>query len=143
MSRVLAAARADDPQSGVFLRAARAKVVVVVEADDEARAIIVRALSHEYAVHAAHDAIAAAERLGVLGTADLILVSATLPGIDGFTFVRSLRSFAALRSVPVIFMTPERDAQLLARAIGAGARQCLTTPIREAELLRRVHACVS
>ena len=143
MSRILAKARGDEPLSGVFVRAANAKVVVVVEYDDEAHALLVRVLSRTYTVHATDGALAAAEMLGTLASVDLILVSAILRKTDGFTLVRSLRSFAALQRVPVIFMTPERDVRLLARAIGAGARQCLTKPVREDELLRRVHACTA
>ena len=141
MSKMLAAARGDEPQSGVFLRGVPSKVVLVVEADDEARALLVRSLSGEYTVHAAHGAMEAAHMLGTFAAPDVILVSAALPDVDGLSFVRSLRTFAALERVPVIFMTPERDGRLLARAIGHGARHCLTKPVQEAELLRRVRAC--
>jgi PleD family two-component response regulator len=131
------------PVSGVYACARRAKSVFVLDGEAETREAIVRALSHEYDVSASHDALAAAEMMGHVGVPDVMLVSALLPGIDGFTFMRRMRSFAEYQSVPLLFLLPEKNSRLLARAIGEGARQCITKPISTVELLTRVRSCMA
>jgi two-component system chemotaxis response regulator CheY len=61
--------------------------------------------------------------------------------MDGFTFLRSLRSGAAdVATLPVLMISTESGEQDIAEARVAGANFYLVKPVAEAELVR--HVCV-
>jgi len=75
---------------------------------------------HGYAVETASDGetgleAAARER------PDLILLDVMMPGIDGFEVCRLLKADAAMKAIPVIFLTAMNDPTLNAKAFEAGA----------------------
>lgn len=60
---------------------------------------------------------------------DLILTDLRLPRLDGPGLCRQLRADPALREVPVIVLSSERDVRTLAICKDAGARAVLFKPI--------------
>ena len=79
--------------------------ILLIEDDLDTRDMLARVLSGEgYAVKVAAngwEGLLAAEN----PPPDLILLDIMLPGMDGVSFMRSLRNTAALRNVPVIVVT--------------------------------------
>ena len=72
---------------------------------------------------------------------DLVIVDVNMPRMDGFTFLRSLRSGAAdVATLPALMISTESGQQDIAEARIAGANFYLVKPVAEAELVR--HACV-
>jgi len=72
---------------------------------------------------------------------DLVIVDVNMPRMDGFTFLRSLRSGAAdVATLPTLMITTESGVQDIAEAKVAGANFYLVKPVAEAELVR--HVCV-
>ena len=72
---------------------------------------------------------------------DLVIVDVNMPRMDGFTFLRSLRSSAAdVATLPALMITTESGVQDIAEARVAGANLYLVKPVAEAELVR--HVCV-
>ena len=72
---------------------------------------------------------------------DLVIVDVNMPRMDGFTFLRSLRSSAAdVATLPALMITTESGVQDIAEARVAGANFYLVKPVAEAELVR--HVCV-
>ncbi len=70
---------------------------------------------------------------------DLIITDIVMPTMDGFEFVRQLRSDPALTATPVIFYPAayhEREARNLARA--CGVLQVLTKPTDPADILKAI-----
>jgi CheY-like chemotaxis protein len=59
----------------------------------------------------------------------LILVDIDLPGMDGITFVRMVRSDARLRQVPIVVVSARQGLYGSARALAAGASLYLPKPI--------------
>lgn len=51
---------------------------------------------------------------------DVILLDAMMPGIDGFETCRRLKTDAALRKVPVIFMTGLSETEHIVKGLEAG-----------------------
>jgi two-component system, chemotaxis family, chemotaxis protein CheY len=72
---------------------------------------------------------------------DLLIVDVNMPRMDGFTFLRSLRSGAAdVATLPTLMISTESERQDVAEARSAGANFYLVKPVAEAELVR--HVCV-
>ena len=72
---------------------------------------------------------------------DLVIVDVNMPRMDGFTFLRSLRSgVAEVATLPALMISTESGVQDIAEAKVAGANFYLVKPVAEAELVR--HVCV-
>jgi two-component system, chemotaxis family, chemotaxis protein CheY len=72
---------------------------------------------------------------------DLVIVDVNMPRMDGFTFLRSLRSSAVeVAMLPALMISTESGEQDIAEARVAGANFYLVKPVAEAELVR--HVCV-
>ena len=72
---------------------------------------------------------------------DLVIVDVNMPRMDGFTFLRSLRSGAAdVAMLPALMISTESGEQDMAEARVVGANFYLVKPVAEAELVR--HVCV-
>ena len=72
---------------------------------------------------------------------DLVIVDVNMPRMDGFTFLRSLRSGATdVATLPALMISTESGEQDIAEARAAGANFYLVKPVAEAELVR--HVCV-
>jgi FixJ family two-component response regulator len=68
---------------------------------------------------------------------DCLILDIRMPGMNGLELHRRLS--AADRDLPVIFITAHgSDAEVRARAIGAGAVDYLLKPLREEEVLRAI-----
>jgi CheY-like chemotaxis protein len=64
----------------------------------------------------------------------VILLDLKMPGMDGLTFCRSLRSDPILRPIPVILISGTRSTLLAQEAVRIGARTFLTKPINDSVL---------
>jgi two-component system chemotaxis response regulator CheY len=72
---------------------------------------------------------------------DLVIVDVNMPRMDGFTFLRSLRSGAAdVAMLPALMISTESETRDMAEARAAGANFYLVKPVAETELVR--HVCV-
>ena len=69
---------------------------------------------------------------------DMILLDALMPGIDGFETCRRLKTDAALRGVPVIFMTGLSETEHIVKGLAAGGVDYVTKPLVMEELLARI-----
>ncbi|WP_062211513.1 response regulator [Aureimonas sp. AU12] len=80
------------------------------------------------------------QALGIAGhvTPDVVLMDAIMPGLDGFETTRRLKADAALRHVPVIFMTGLTDTEHVVKGLEAGGVDYVTKPIVPDELLARI-----
>lgn len=71
---------------------------------------------------------------------DLILMDMSLPGIDGWTATRRLKSDAATRDIPVIALTAHAMAGDREKAMEAGCDDFDTKPVDLARLLSKMEA---
>lgn len=70
---------------------------------------------------------------------DLVIVDVNMPRMDGFTFLRSLRSATAdIAALPALMISTEAGEQDIAQARLAGANFYLVKPVAETELVRHV-----
>lgn len=125
-------------------RATPAPLVLVV--DDEAgnRELLTRVLSrrnyHVQAVADGESALAWIERANRLP--DLVLLDVMLPGVDGFTVCRQIKTNALTRLVPVVLLTGLEAKQHKIEGINAGADDFLTKPVQMEELAARAASLV-
>jgi two-component system, sensor histidine kinase and response regulator len=107
------------------------KPVRVLIADDDAalRSLVNAKLSGRVAsVTEAADGQEAWDLL--LGrTFELAIIDLSMPGIDGFTLTRCMRSHPRTRHMPIIVITSSTDQAAVTRAFEAGATSFLTKPI--------------
>lgn len=68
---------------------------------------------------------------------DLILLDLSMPGMDGFAVMDSLKEIEAGGYLPVLVLTAQPDQKL--HALNAGARDFVSKPFDVAEVLVRVH----
>lgn len=70
---------------------------------------------------------------------DLILMDIALPGKDGYTLTRELRSRPSTARLPILAVSSFAMPGDAERALGAGCSAYLTKPIRRATLLEQVN----
>lgn len=74
---------------------------------------------------------------------DAILLDKRMPGMDGDEVCRRIRSELGLTLLPILMVTANSDANILAGSLAAGASDFLCKPYDPIELLARVDAAVA
>lgn len=93
-----------------------------------------------FEVEQAINGIEAMERI-LAGSFDLAIVDVNMPRMDGFSFLRALRSSAAsVATLPALVISTEAGPEDAEDARKAGANFYLVKPVSQAELVR--HAAV-
>jgi DNA-binding response OmpR family regulator/anti-sigma regulatory factor (Ser/Thr protein kinase) len=69
---------------------------------------------------------------------ELILLDVMMPGIDGFTTCKRIKSNPDTFDIPVIFMTALADTEHKVRGFSLGAVDYITKPFQQEEVLARV-----
>jgi len=82
-------------------------------------------------LHRGEQAVAAAQQ------ADIVLLDWMLPGVDGLTVCRAIRTVTAL---PILMLTAREGDASEVRALEEGADDYLAKPVRPKVLLARIHA---
>jgi type IV pilus assembly protein PilB len=127
------AARADLGQEG------RRRVLIVDDNLDN-RALARAALRAEgYEFEEAADGQAALDAVR-RGAPDLVLLDLMMPGVDGFSVIKSLRSEASTAGLPVIVLTAMSEAESQAASLEMGADDYMTKPFHPKILRARVAA---
>lgn len=76
------------------------------------------------------------------GRPDLILLDVQMPGPDGLSVTRILKSDEATRYIPIVLLTAKDTLADILSGFEAGADDYIRKPYNERELLARVHASV-
>ena len=95
-----------------------------------------------YTVREASDG-AAALRLARAELPDLILLDVMMPFLDGFKVCQFLKSDAATRDIPVVFMTSLAETRDKVKGFRMGAADYITKPFQPEEILARVQTLLS
>ena len=69
---------------------------------------------------------------------DVVLLDASMPGMDGFEVCRRLKNDHVTQHIPVIFMTGLPEAEHVVAGFEAGGTDYVTKPIRPTEALARI-----
>ena len=114
--------------------------ILVVDDHESTRRLLSDLLSpHGFSVTTASDGAACLAAIEASQT-DMVLLDIIMPGIDGYTVCRKLRSDARYPMLPIVLITsldPDRER---IKGLEAGADDFLSKPINSAELLARVRS---
>lgn len=110
------------------------QTVLIIEDDPDTRDLVGRLLTmHGYGVRTASNGweglLALEERV------DLILLDMMLPGMDGLTFLRSLRGQKAGQMIPVVMMTAMDPSDVLPKVRPFGVNEVLP---KDGNLMRQL-----
>ncbi|UBF24924.1 response regulator [Kovacikia minuta CCNUW1] len=112
--------------------------LLIIEDDQDAVAALVSFLSAQlFTIDAAHNAKSA---LALVETSqyDLIVLDVMLPGLDGISLCRQLRT--QNQRVPILLLTAKDDPADRVAGFEAGADDYVTKPYERSELLARIRA---
>ena len=129
---------AQPPTPVSFSDSKGARSVLVVDDDEAIRRLIVRALRTEYTVYEARDGEEASQLLDIHPKVDCVVLDIMMPRLSGTDLARRMRSDAALKHVPVVFVTAKKTAGEMAEGISVGARFYLSKPFSLKTLLAKV-----
>ena len=120
--------------------ASRPRIVV---ADDNAdmRDYVAGLLGPTSRVEAVGDGMAALDAMR-REPADLLLADVMMPRLDGLELLRTIRADAALRHIPVIFVSARAGEEARVAGLEAGADDYLLKPFGARELIARVGAAL-
>lgn len=114
-----------------------AQRILVAEDDLGIRELIrVRLRMAGYDVHTARNGVETVQRVNELRP-DALILDINMPLLDGFGVLAAL-SAGPGRILPVLVLTARHAGDDVRRAVGLGARDYLTKPFNEAQLLGRV-----
>ncbi len=71
---------------------------------------------------------------------DLVLLDLMMPGMNGFEVCEALRSDAATKTTPIIFLTAKDDETSEIEGLNKGADDYITKPISTVKLVSRIKA---
>jgi len=112
--------------------------VLVAEDDPGIRELIrARLTTAGYDTHTAHNGREALQRIRALKPDGLIL-DINMPELDGFGVLEALKAEEALKRLPVLVLTARHGAEDVKRAVGLGAKDFLTKPFNDGQLIARV-----
>lgn len=119
-------------------------VRILVVDDHEENIRVAGALLTElgYDVVPATSAEKALERLEA-APVDLVLLDVLMPGTGGIELCRHLKSEAAYREIPVVFLSAVDNKDLIVQAFDAGGVDYVSKPFNRAELQARVQTHVA
>ncbi len=110
--------------------------VLVVDDDSNVRDLIrVRLDAAGYDVHTARTGLEAIDRIGELSPSAMVL-DINMPQMDGFGVLAAMKKEG--KSLPVLVLTARHAGDDVRRAIDLGAKDYLTKPFNELQLLARV-----
>ena len=113
-------------------------LILIVEDNSLQRKILNKYLSGtDYQVIEAETAEEAYKLLDTI-IPDLILADIILPGENGVSFIRKLKSMQKFEQVPVIFLSSIASRDRVVEALNAGANDYITKPFDKEELLARL-----
>ena len=114
--------------------------VLVVEDESRIRELICLHLGHEgYACDAVGNGREALTRAEA-GHYDLLVLDLMIPGVDGLTVCRGVRTGRVNRDVPILMLTARSDESDKVAGLESGADDYLTKPFGVRELVARARA---
>jgi len=116
------------------------RTVMIVDDSPSLRSVVKLALNTaSFDVVEAGDGQEALEKLGAHAAVKLIICDVNMPRMDGLTFVRKLKAMPTHKFMPVVMLTTEAKADLVAEGKAAGAKAWMVKPFQPEQLISVVN----
>jgi CheY-like chemotaxis protein len=127
-----------------FIGATEAKGSILVVDDEPAICVVMGIILklHGYAVYRAHNVSQAYSYLEETKP-DLIVADIMMPGVDGLTMIRQIKSKPELSDIPTVVLSALATEQDKAAALEAGANAFLAKPFTANELREVIEPILS
>jgi two-component system NtrC family response regulator len=112
-------------------------LVLIVDDNPDVLHYISSAVKREYDFITAEDGKAALNRLRKI-IPDIILCDVMMPEMDGFEFLKQVKSKAGLKRVPFLFLTARASNEMIVEGLDEGADDYIVKPFNSLELLARI-----
>jgi CheY-like chemotaxis protein len=119
-----------------------APAILVVEDDEAARRLIVRALRTLFTVYDAPDGAEALRILERVPPVACVVADVMMPGMDGMTLAKRMRADRRLKGVPLVFVTARGEPTSVLEGINVGARHYIQKPFKVKDLVEKIRAVV-
>jgi DNA-binding response OmpR family regulator len=128
------------PDSNTPPATGEVKTILIVDDDDDIRGLLRATI--ERATHQVLEAADGEEALSLIGRAppDLILLDVNMPGADGPSVCRQLKTDAATGAIKILMLTAATQAADRQRGLEAGADGYITKPFSPRSLLDQLGA---
>jgi DNA-binding response OmpR family regulator len=117
------------------------RILVVDDAYPMARALSYLLSRNGYECDVARDGVEALEKIHAFRP-DLVFLDLQMPRMDGIETCRRLRAGETARRTHVIVLTAMGQDEDTARALGAGADECMAKPFSPRHVLERVRGAL-
>ena len=114
-----------------------AHILVVDDITDNVRLLTKTLSKHDYKVRGVTSGSMALRASRTIPP-DLVLLDINMPEMDGYEVCRQLKADAAIRHIPVIFLSALDDVLDKVKAFGVGGDDYITKPFQAEEVLARV-----
>jgi len=111
--------------------------IFIIGDDRPFRELLTNLSRRDYDVVAVEDGEACLREIEVLAP-DLVLLDATMPGVDGYEVCRRVKSSPAGRHVQIIVVSAQSSGSEQIRALEAGADDYVTKPVQPDQLRSKV-----
>lgn len=116
--------------------------ILLVDDDDMYREILITMLkSDSIHVHAVADGRSALRHL-MVSKPDIILLDYLMPGIDGLTVLKDIKSNPDTKKIPVIMLTGDSSREVVGGSIHGGAAKFLVKPSDRHTILSKIKELV-
>lgn len=116
--------------------------MMIVEDNDEIRAIIKEILSPFYSVHALSCAEEALQQIEAI-MPDIVITDVMMPGMDGKELCRKIKSTPATSHIPVILLTAQTAVEQYIEGFQTGADDYVTKPFNTRLLISRCNNLIN
>lgn len=116
-----------------------ALILVVDDLEPNVKLLEAKLAAEYYDIISASDGYKAIE-MAKQHSPDLILLDVMMPGMDGFTACRQLKSMPETAHIPVVMVTALSEPSDRVQGLQSGADDFLTKPINDVQLLARVRS---
>ena len=114
-------------------------LILVIDDNPDMRNYISSILKKDYDIITAQNGLEGLKRLDA-HQLDLILCDIMMPRMDGYKFLKKIKSNSKHRHIPLIFLTAKADTEMKIEGLEEGADDYIVKPFNSLELRARVKA---
>jgi DNA-binding response OmpR family regulator len=115
--------------------------VLIIDDDEDFRLALELMLAKHYDVTSLEDGEGLMEELST-ARPDAVILDVMMPGRNGFTLCRDIRSKPALANLPILFLTSSQKDADFVKNVEAGGSGYLTKPVTQKHLLAKLNEII-